>query len=216
MVRNTGATSATVPSSVELITDRPVQLRGSRLARALLRLAGWQLVFDGLPARQGVLVLYPHTSNWDFPVAILAKWSLGLQLVFWGKDTLFRIPLFGAWLRWLGGIPVLRHAPQGQVGQMTERLAQARQQDEFMWLGLSPEGTRRRTEGWRSGFYRAAHGAQVPLALAFIDYPTRRIGVDCCVRLSGQAQADMAWIAQRLSHHRGKRPDQAAPIQLLS
>lgn len=193
-----------------------MQLQGSRVARSLLRAAGWQVIFDGLPARQGVLILYPHTSNWDFPVAMLAKWALGLQVVFWGKDTLFRIPVFGPWLRWLGGIPVLRHASQGRVGQMSDRLAQARRNDQFMWLALSPEGTRRRTPGWRSGFYQVACSAQVPLALAFVDFPSRRIGVDCFIRLSGDRQADMQLIAQRLAPHRGKRPDQAAPIQLLS
>jgi len=56
------------------LAERPVQLRGSRLALTALRLAGWRLDFDGLPARQGVLIVYPHTSNWDFIVGILAKW----------------------------------------------------------------------------------------------------------------------------------------------
>jgi len=204
-----------VPSSVELLTARPVQLRGSRLARAVLGLLGWTVVFDGLPARQGVLVLYPHTSNWDFPIAMLAKWSIGIEVRFWGKDTLFDIPLFGRWLRWLGGVPVHRHAPKGMVGEMVERMQAARQAGEFLWLALSPEGTRRRTEGWRSGFYQVATRADVPLALAFVDYPSRRIGLDSCLHLSGDAQRDISAIAQRLAHHRGKRPEQAGPIRWI-
>ena len=92
--------------------------RGSALARRILSLIGWQLHFEGLPALQGVIVVYPHTSNWDFPVGILAKWAMGIEARFWGKHTLFRIPLFGAWLRWLGGVPVDRAAARGVVEQI--------------------------------------------------------------------------------------------------
>ncbi|MBI5257543.1 MAG: 1-acyl-sn-glycerol-3-phosphate acyltransferase [Burkholderiales bacterium] len=184
------------------------------MARALLRALGWRLVFDGLPSRQGVLILYPHTSNWDFPVALLAKWGIGIPVHFWGKHTLFDWPLFGRWLRSLGGIPVLRHAPQGVVAPMIERFRTAIARDEFLWLALSPEGTRRRTEAWRSGFYQVAVGAGVPLALAFIDYPSRRIGIAGFLRLSGDTGQDLPAIAARLAHFRGKRPQQAAPIRL--
>lgn len=199
-----------MPSNAEC----PPRFHGNGLARRLLGWIGWRLVFDGLPSRQGVLVLYPHTSNWDFPIALLAKWAIGLDVTFWGKDTLFRIPLLGRWLRYLGGVPVLRHASQGAVGQMTARMLQACSADEFLWLALSPEGTRARTDGWRSGFYRVAVAAGVPLALAFIDYPSRRIGVCAVLRLSGQADDDMAAIAAHLAHHRGRRPALAAPIRL--
>lgn len=200
--------------AAEELAERPVQLTGSRVARAVLRWIGWQVQFDGLASRQGVLVLYPHTSNWDFPIAVLAKWAVGLDVTFWGKDTLFRIPLLGRWMRWVGGVPVLRHTRQGVVGQMSERLLQARQHDEFMWLALSPEGTRSRTEAWRSGFYQVARHAGVPVALAFIDYPTRRIGVCGFLRLCGDVGADMAAIASRLAGYRGHRPELAAPIRL--
>lgn len=200
--------------AAEELTARPVRLRGSRVARAVLRALGWTLVFDGLPARQGVVVLYPHTSNWDFPVALLAKWGIGLSVHFWGKDTLFAIPLFGRWLRWLGGIPVQRHAPQGVVAPMAERLRAACANDEFFWLALAPEGTRRRTEGWRSGFYQVAVQADVPLALAFLDFPSRRVGLAAFLRLGGDADTDMAAIRERLAGYRGRRPEQAAPIRL--
>ena len=179
-----------------------------------MRLAGWQLQFDGLPARQGVLVVYPHTSNWDFPVGVLAKWGIGLPLVFWGKDTLFRVPLFGAWLRWIGGVPVHRHAPRGAVGDMVQRLRRARTQGDFLWLALAPEGTRARAPGWRSGFHRVATGAAVPLALAYLDFGRRRVGVHSCLQRSGDAAADMAEIARRYAGVQGYRPALAAPIAL--
>jgi hypothetical protein len=207
----------TVPARAPLeLDERPVQLRGSRLALALLRLAGWQLDFNGLPARQGVLVVYPHTSNWDFPVGMLAKWAMGFPANFWGKDSLFRIPLFGRWLSWIGGVPVDRAAPGGIVPDMVQRLRAARERDDFYWLVLAPEGTRAWRPAWRSGFYRVTVGADVPLGLAHIDYARRRVGVHSCLRLSGEVEADMAEIARRLGPARGYRPEQASPILLAA
>lgn len=193
----------------------PLDLRGSALARALLRLAGWRVDFHGLPAAQGVAVVYPHTSNWDFAVLMLAKASIGLPVTFWGKASLFRIPLFGAWLRALGGLPVLRHTPQGAVAQMTAEMQAACAQGRFMWLGLSPEGTRRRTEGWRSGFYRVAQQTGVPVALVALDYGQRCVRFDCFWRLCGDPVADLAVFARRLSGTRGLHPNWAAPVRLL-
>ena len=195
---------------------QPVQLKGSARARAVLRLAGWRLLFIGLPARQGVLIVYPHTSNWDFPVAMLAKWAVGLQVTFWGKDTLFKLPLFGRWLRWLGGVPVDRHSANGIVGQMASALTAARENGDFMWLALSPEGTRKYSAAWRSGFYHVAQQAGVPLALVYLDYREREISVQHFIRLTGDVAADMAAIALVLSGRSGRNPIQAAPIRLES
>lgn len=192
-----------------------MQLRGSALARALLRLAGWRVEFDGLPTRQGVLIVYPHTSNWDFIVAVLAKWSIGIDVSFWGKASLFRVPLFGRWLRWLGGIAVDRGSPQGAVGEMAQRLREARERDEFLWLALAPEGTRRYSPGLRSGFYHVAVRAGVPLGLAGLDFARRAVVLQDFLHLCGQREADLAAIAERLGHHRGRRPEWAAPIRLL-
>ena len=202
---------STTAQATEL-PERPVMLRGSRLARRVLRLLGWQLLFDGLPTRQGVIVVYPHTSNWDFPVALLAKWAVGLQVTFWGKESLFRVPLFGRWLRWLGGLAVARHTPQGAVAQMIEAMRAARAQGAFMWLALAPEGTRARSAGWRSGFYRVAAEAGVPVALVVLDYENRRVGFDSFWRLSGRLHEDFAVFARRLADCRGRRPLRAAPV----
>jgi 1-acyl-sn-glycerol-3-phosphate acyltransferase len=216
MALSTVATSATVPSSAEILTARPVQLRGTRWAAAVLRLLGWRLQFDGLPEKQGVLILYPHTSNWDFMYAMLARSAIGMPAKVWGKDSLFRVPLMAAWMRWLGVVPVQRNSPRGMVGEMVELMTQARANDQFYWLALAPEGTRSRAEGWRSGFYQVAQRANVPLALAYIDYQARALGVCAHVRLGSDAEANMALIAQHLSAGHGKFPDQASPIRLKS
>jgi len=197
------------------LTERPVQLRGGAFARALLRLAGWRFHFDGMPARQGVAVFYPHTSNWDFVLSLLGVWSAGVPLHFFVKGSLFRIPLFGRWLRWVGGLPVVRGAPQGAVAQMAEQLRLAKLEDRFLWLGISPEGTRSLGPGWRTGFYRIATRAEVPLCLIAMDYGQRRLAIDSYWRLSGDMQSDFAVFAGRLAGVRGLRPQLAAPVRPL-
>ena len=199
----------------QTIAPLPVQLRGSRLARWLLGLLGWTVRFDGLPALQGVIVVYPHTSNWDFIVAILAKWAVGLQLKFWGKDSLFQVPVLGRWMRWVGGVPVQRNAPQGVVTQVLDSVAQARAAQRLFWLGLSPEGTRQWTPGWRSGFYQVALRGQLPLGVVRLDYRKRVVDATAFLTLSGDAQADLARIAAVLAGAKGKNPALASPIQLV-
>ncbi|MDE2093595.1 MAG: 1-acyl-sn-glycerol-3-phosphate acyltransferase [Burkholderiales bacterium] len=194
----------------------PIPLRGSTLARAALRLAGWRLRFDGLPARQGVLIVYPHTSNWDFVLGIVVKWAVGIQITFWGKASLFELPLFGRWLRWLGGVPVDRTSPNGIVGQMAREISAARADDRFFWLALSPEGTRHYTAAWRSGFYHVALQAQVPVGLVFLDYGRRTVGVERFVTLSGDPVTDLATIEHGLRQPVGRRPELAAPIRFES
>ena len=195
------------------LLGRDITLRGSALARALLRLAGWRLLFNGLPAAQGVAIVYPHTSNWDFVVGMLAKWGVGIPITFWGKHSLFRIPIFGAWLRWLGGQPVVRNVPQGKVVQMVASMGEAVAVGRFMWLALAPEGTRSRSEGWRSGFYRVAVQAGVPVALVVMDYQRRVVGFDSFWRLSGDVQADFELFARRLAGCQGRLPHLAGLVR---
>lgn len=202
-------------NQAQLLSQRPLQLRGSAAARALLRLAGWRLLFDGLPAAQGVIVVYPHTSNWDFVWGMLTKWAVGVPVTFWGKAALFEVPLFGRWLRWVGGVPVVRDRPQGVVGQMVAAMRAAREQGRFLWLALAPEGTRGACAGWRSGFYRVAVDAGVPLALVKLDYGTHSVGVDSCWQLSGDMTADFALFERRYAACRGRRPELAGPVRPL-
>lgn len=198
---------------VELL-ERPVQLRGNRIAATLLEALGWSPLWNGLPAKQGLLVVYPHTSNWDFPLGLMAKWAFGIPAAFWGKDTLFKLPLLRRWMVWVGGIPVNRSAPGGIVADMVARMRAARERDQFLWLAVAPEGTRSKGAGWRSGFYRIAVEADVPVALVHLDFGRRRVGVHSCLRLCGDPAADMAEIARRFEGVRGYRPELAAPIEL--
>jgi 1-acyl-sn-glycerol-3-phosphate acyltransferase len=193
-------------------TRHSVTFKGSRLARWILRMLGWRVDFDGFPARQGVAIVYPHTSNWDFPIGMLAKWALGIPAHFWGKDALFKLPLLGAWMRWVGGIPIDRSSSRGVVGQMVHVFEQHKQKDQLLWLGLAPEGTRSHTPGWRSGFYQLALGAQVPLALVKLDWGQRRFSVVDFYELTGQVEQDYAHMASVFAGVQGFHAHQMGPI----
>jgi len=202
-------------SSSDYSRPYPVQFRGSALARWLLRRMGWHVFFEGLPAQQGVLAVYPHTSNWDFVNLLVAKWAIGIPVRFWGKDSLFRFPLFGRWMRSLGGVPVERTSAHGVVAGTVAQLEQARARDEYFWLAVAPEGTRKYIPGWRSGFYRVAVQAGVPLGLVRVDYRLREVKVTDFIRLSGDETADFQRIAAVFDGVTGCRPGHAAPIRLL-
>ncbi len=187
--------------------------RPSRLARHVLALFGWRVESPGLPAEQGVILVYPHTSNWDFVVGLLAKWALGLQLRFWAKDSLFRVPLLGRWMRYLGGVSVDRRSSRGLVGQTVEQMRQARARGERFWLAVAPEGTRSLSPGWRTGAYQVAVQAGVPVGLAFLDFRTRTVSLQRFLSLSGDTATDFAAFADHLAHRVGRRAELASPIK---
>jgi len=190
----------------------PVTFKGSRLARWILKAFGWKLAFDGFPTLQGVAIVYPHTSNWDFPIGILAKWALGIPANFWGKDSLFKFPVIGAWMRWVGGVPIDRNSPQGVVDQMVQAFKQHKKEGRLLWLAVAPEGTRSLTPGWRSGFYQVAKGAEVPLALVKLDWGRRTFSVVDFYNVTGDLQADYSLMAGVFGGVRGFHAMQASPV----
>ena len=191
------------------------QFKGSRAAKALLKALGWHVEFDGFPTLQGVAVVYPHTSNWDAPLMFLVKWAVGVQVKFWGKDTLFKIPLLGRWLRWMGGIPVERTSKHGMAQQMLLAMVAAKQGNEYFWLGLAPEGTRKYIPGWRSGFYCVAVAADVPLLVVTLDYSRRQCKLNQFVKLTGDEVQDMRQVAAICAPVKGLKPANMAPVVLL-
>jgi len=179
------------------------------MSRALLHAAGWRLILDLPRLERAVVVFYPHTSNWDFVVGLLARFALNVPVTWAGKDNLFRWPWRSLWRR-LGGIPVNRRERTGFVGQMIEAFAVR----ERMLLAIAPEGTRQRTDHWKSGFYRVAVGAGVPIVMAFIDFPRREVGVGGSFTPSGDAVADVARLRAFYGDKTGRHPQQAGPIAL--
>ena len=176
------------------------------LGRAALALAGWRIV-GALPADEPkyVAIVAPHTSNRDFFVGLAAEFAVGLRSHWIGKHTLFRWPL-GPVLRWLGGEPVDRDAAEGTVGAAIARFdAHA-----HYVLGLSPEGTRRRVPRWRTGFYRIARGAGVPVVPVWLDYSRREIGIGAPVRLGPDMEAETARLRALYRKEMARFPDRYA------
>lgn len=194
------------------LTPHPVQFKGSPLALWVLKRLGWRLEFEGFPTLQGVAIVYPHTSNWDFPIGLLAKWAMGVPARFWGKDSLFKFPVLGAWMRWVGGIPIDRSSSQGVVGQMVQVFEEHKQHRQALWLGLAPEGTRSHTPGWRSGFYQVALGARVPVALVKLDWGRRCFSVVDFYELTGHVEQDYAHMAKVFAGVQGFHTHQMGPI----
>jgi 1-acyl-sn-glycerol-3-phosphate acyltransferase len=140
------------------------------LGRAALRILGWRIEGAVPDVPRCVIIVAPHTSNWDFVVGMATALALGLRIHYLGKHTIFRWP-FRRLLRWSGGVPVDRAAP-GDVGERT--LATMRAADR-MFLALSPEGTRHKVEHWKTGFHRIALGAGVPIFPVALDYRSRAV-----------------------------------------
>jgi hypothetical protein len=203
--------SAPSPTATAALVDRPL-VPGFLpwLGALLLRLGGWKVLLAQPVPRQCVAIFYPHTSNWDTVVGLCVKFMTGLAIRYAGKDTLFATPLLGPLLvRW-GGTPVNRRERTGFIAQMK---AEFERNPEFR-LAIAPEGTRRRTEHWKSGFYHLARAADVPVALCFIDYPRREVGVAGYLDVSGDVATDMARIAAFYAGKRGRHPENQGPVRL--
>jgi 1-acyl-sn-glycerol-3-phosphate acyltransferase len=142
-------------------------------------------------------------------VGLLAKWSIGQQLRWLAKDSLFRGPM-GVVMRYWGGIAVDRSAPQGA----TQKLAKDMLASKWCWVAITPEGTRSYRPHWKSGFYRLALAAGVPVVLVYIDYRAKELGVVDYLTLTGDEEADMAAIAKVYEGRAAKFPAKAAPIKL--
>jgi 1-acyl-sn-glycerol-3-phosphate acyltransferase len=179
-----------------LVLPPLVPRRGNRvtrwLGRAALQLMGWEFVgeFPNLPKM--VLIVAPHSSNWDFVVGVAVMFALGFEAHFIGKRELFRGPL-GVMMRWLGGIPVDRRSPQGLVGELQETVSR----HDRMILAITPEGTRKPVTEWKSGFYHIALASGLPIAPAYFDNAARRVGFFPVILPTGDAERDIAALRAR-------------------
>ncbi len=179
-----------------------------RFAQWLLRVGGWTTVLVDLDAPKAVFIAAPHTSNWDGFWALTYRVAFDIDIKFFAKHSLFWFPL-GNILRALGGIDLDRDKAGSAVRQAIA-LFEAK---ETFYFGLAPEGTRTKTTGWKTGFYRIATGANVPVYLGFLDFGRRRIGIGKKIELSGDVDADLAVIREFYEGVEGRWPEKASPIE---
>ncbi|MEE4351024.1 MAG: lysophospholipid acyltransferase family protein [Pacificimonas sp.] len=147
---------------------------------------GWGVETCGKLPKKFVLIAVPHTSNWDFPNVLGAFNMIGFTPRFIAKDTLFKWPM-GDFMRGMGGVPVDRNAAAGLVEQMAAEFAA---REEFV-LTIAPEGTRGAVDKWKTGFYRIAMAARVPIGCGFMDYQRRLSGIGLLIEPTGDYDADM-------------------------
>ncbi|HEY4997648.1 MAG TPA: lysophospholipid acyltransferase family protein [Usitatibacter sp.] len=168
--------------------------------RLVLRVLGWRVEGEVPDLPKFVIAVAPHTSNWDFVVGAAAMFALDLRLSFISKHTLFRWP-FARVLRWMGGIPVDRSASHGLVGEAVRAFASTDQRV----LAIAPEGTRKRTGRFRSGFLHIARGAKVPVVLASLDYAARCVRLGPMFTPGEDVDADLARVVAFFAKVKGKR-----------
>ncbi len=170
-----------------------------KACRTVLRLCGWSLAGEFPDVPKLVLIAAPHSSWWDGVWGLLIKVAIGADVHFMGKRELFFWPL-GSLLRRLGGMAIDRGSAQGVVGQMIDQFRQR----EKLWLGIAPEGTRKPVQRWKSGFWRIAHEAGVPIFPVAFHYPDKTIRLGPLFDTSADMEADLARLRSFYAPFRGK------------
>ncbi|MDI6022866.1 1-acyl-sn-glycerol-3-phosphate acyltransferase [Leucobacter sp. UT-8R-CII-1-4] len=172
------------------------------LARLFWCLSPWKLVREAVPVDgPRLLIGAPHTSNFDFVLMLGIAWDARMRIHWLGKQELFR-GIAGPIMRGLGGIAVDRSNASGVVDAVVEK---ARSTERFL-LVVTPEGTRQ-GKGWRSGFYRIAMSADLPVTLGYADGSTKSAGLGETLRLTGDVVADMDRVRAFYADKSGVRPE---------
>jgi 1-acyl-sn-glycerol-3-phosphate acyltransferase len=166
-------------------------------------LLGWKMV-GSFPAhlKKYVVIAAPHTSWQDFPIGILARNVSGEKINFIGKDSLFKGP-FGWVFKSLGGAPVDRSKSNNLVDAIVDTF---NSREEFR-LGLSPEGTRKKVEKWKTGFYYIAKGANVPIVMATLDFGNKQVKVSEPYYPTDDVKKDFAYFHSFFEGVQGKKPE---------
>lgn len=177
------------------------------LGMLFLAVTGWKVVGSVPDIPKFVLVLAPHTSNWDLPFILAVMYGLGLKINWFGKKELFPWPV-GSVFKWLGGIPIDRSSRQNMV-QQTAQMIWEREQ---IVVGIAPEGTRSQSRHWSTGFYYIANLAQVPIVFGYLDYARKVGGLGPAMHTTGNIEADMKVIREFYSGITAKYPHKVGEI----
>ena len=175
-----------------------------RISRFILfTLLGWKLEndFPKTPLKY-VVIAAPHTSWIDFPIAILTRMASGTMVHFIGKGSLFKPP-FGFFFKMLGGTPVDRTKSNNMVDAVIDVF---NSKDEFR-LGISPEGTRKKVDNWKTGFYYIAKGANVPIVMATLDFGNKKVKISEPYYVTANKDKDFEVFYNYFENVKGKKPE---------
>ena len=156
-----------------------------------------------------MLIAAPHTSNWDLPYMLAFAWYCSIDINWMGKHQIFAGPQ-GRLMKALGGVPVRR----GQKSDLVTQMVQAFDERDSLFLTIPPEATRRRAEYWKSGFYRIALAANVPIIPTILDYGRRTGGFGPALYPTGNVSEDMDVLRAVYAGCEAKHPESFGPIRL--
>ena len=182
----------------------PERLRGKRsillrkIARFGINISGWTIKGMVPDEERIVIIAAPHTSNWDFVLAMLAIFGLNIKLRWLGKHTIFK-PGFKNFFKWLGGIPVYRDNPSNLIDNVVKIV----KREKSIVIAMTPEGTRKKVKRWKTGFLRIAKQTHSKILLISIDAPTKSIEIGKVFNPTGNSEDDLAFIQKYYSSFRG-------------
>ena len=187
------------------------------ISRSLLKLFGWKVRYEVEEPQKSIICVAPHTSNWDFILGKLAYWSEKKEAGFLMKKSWFFFPM-GYLLKAMQGVPINRSKRMS----VTDQMIQLFKKRERFHLAITPEGTRSPVSKWKTGFYRIAKGAGVPIQLAYLDFAKKEVGITEVFYPTGDQEADMKHIYDYYRNVTAKYPEkfllpeEEAPISYLS
>ena len=182
----------------------PERLRGKRsillrkIARFGINISGWTIKGMVPDEERIVIIAAPHTSNWDFVLAMLAIFGLNIKLRWLGKHSIFK-PGFKIFFKWLGGIPVYRDNPSNLIDNVVKIV----KKEKSIVIAMTPEGTRKKVKRWKTGFLRIAKQTHSKILLISIDAPTKSIEIGRIFNPTGNSEDDLAFIQKYYSSFRG-------------
>ena len=184
------------------IFDTPVLRTLTRLmCLFVLKLIGWEKSGTLPDIPKYVMIAAPHTSNFDLPMTLFIAFALRLKVYWMGKEAIFNKP-FGTIMKWLGGIPVQRAKSKNLVAETVEEF---KRKDRLVVL-VPPEGTRKKVNYWKTGFYYIAHGAGIPIVCGFLDYRRKTGGIGPVIYPTGNIEKDMEEIQNFYKDITGRYP----------
>tara|TARA_B100001109_G_scaffold151700_1_gene123349 strand:+ start:954 stop:1550 length:597 start_codon:yes stop_codon:yes gene_type:complete len=195
-----------LPKKIVRISESqiPERLRGKRsillrkIARFGINISGWTIKGMVPDEERIVIIAAPHTSNWDFVLAMLAIFGLNIKLRWLGKHSIFK-PGFKNFFKWLGGIPVYRDNPSNLIDNVVKIV----KKEKSIVIAMTPEGTRKKVKRWKTGFLRIAKQTHSKILLISIDAPTKSIEIGRIFNPTGNSEDDLAFIQKYYSSFRG-------------
>ena len=173
------------------------------IARFFFKLTGWT-IRGGIPPeiKKCVLIAAPHTSSWDFIYGSFAWTLFGLKVNYLIKKEWFKFP-FGMFFRALGGIPVDR----GRATNFVDAMVDLVNRKEKIIVLITPEGTRKKVDKWKTGFYHLARKSNIPVFLGKINYQAKEAFIGPSFIPTGDMEKDFEMIREFYKDATGKNPE---------